>query len=124
LAKGEGAGIAMARLKTLLALVTMTLALASASGLYAHAADPEIVITIKDRHFVPNDVPFPAGQKVKLVVKNEDATTSEFESVDFHREKVVQSGGEITVFIGPLDPGTYEFFDDFHPETRGHLVVK
>jgi hypothetical protein len=31
---------------------------------------------------------------------------------------------EIAVFVGPLDPGSYEFFDDFHLETRGHLVVK
>jgi hypothetical protein len=49
---------------------------------------------------------------------------SEFESTDFHREKVVPPGGEISVFVGPLDAGTYEFFDDFHPEDRGHLVVK
>jgi Cupredoxin-like domain len=36
----------------------------------------------------------------------------------------VTSGQEITVFIAPLDPGSYEFFDDFHPQTRGHLVAK
>lgn len=88
------------------------------------AAEPEIAISIKGRHFVPDVVTAPAGQKLKLVVKNEDATTSEFESIDFHREKVVQPGHEITVYVGPLDAGTYEFFDDFHPESRGRLVVK
>ncbi len=98
--------------------------LALALMLPAGAAEPEILITIKDHHFVPAEVPAPAGQKIKLIVKNEDATISEFESVEFHREKVVQAGHEITVFVGPLDPGSYEFFDDFHPETRGHLVVK
>jgi hypothetical protein len=90
----------------------------------AHAADQEIVITIKDRHFVPDIVPAPAGQKIKLIVKNEDPMPSEFESVEFHREKVVPSGKEITVFVGPLEAGSYEFFDDFHPDSRGHLVVK
>ncbi len=90
----------------------------------AYAADPDIVITIKDRQFVPSEVPFPAGVKIKLIVRNLDKTTSEFESVDFHREKVVQAGGEIEVYVGPLDPGSYEFFDDFHPDTRGHLIVK
>ena len=65
-----------------------------------------------------------AGQKLKLIVRNRDATMSEFESSDFHREKVVAPGGEISVFVGPLDAGSYEFFDDFHPEDRGHLVVK
>ncbi len=88
------------------------------------SADDSVVIAIKDHQFVPNNVAIPAGRKVKLLVRNQDKTTSEFESTEFHREKVVQPGGEITVFVGPLSPGSYEFFDDFHPETRGHLVVK
>lgn len=90
----------------------------------ALADDAGVVIAIKDHHFVPETVEIPAGTKVKLIVRNQDQTTSEFESVDFHREKVVQPGSEITVFVGPLDPGSYEFFDDFHPDTRGHLIVK
>jgi hypothetical protein len=90
----------------------------------ARADDGDIVIVIKGGRFIPNEVPVPAGQKVKLIVRNQDTTTSEFESNDFHREKVVQPGGEITVFVGPLDAGNYEFFDDFHPEDRGHLIVK
>ena len=88
------------------------------------ADDQEIVIRIKDRHFVPDIVPAAAGQKIKLIVKNEDTMPSEFESVEFHREKVVPSGKEITVFVGPLEAGSYEFFDDFHPDSRGHLLVK
>jgi len=88
----------------------------------AFADDP--VLAIKDHQFVPPELEIPAGTKVKLIVRNNDPTTSEFESTELHREKVVQSGHEIVVFIGPLDPGRYEFFDDFHPETRGHIVVK
>lgn len=98
--------------------------LALASGSRAYAADTEIAISIKDHRFVPDNIAAPAGQKLKFVIKNEGKTAAEFESVDFHREKVVQGGHEITVFVGPLDAGSYEFFDDFHPETRGHLVVK
>ena len=94
------------------------------TGLAARADDDDVVITIKDGKFVPRDVQIPANQKVRLLVRNQDAMPSEFESSDFHREKIVQAGSEITVFVGPLDPGTYEFFDDFHPEDRGHLVVK
>jgi hypothetical protein len=90
----------------------------------AVADDGDIVIIIKGGKFEPSEVPAPAGKKLKIIVRNQDATASEFESSDFHREKVVQPGGEITVFVGPLDPGSYEFFDDFHPEDRGHLVVK
>jgi plastocyanin len=86
--------------------------------------DPSFSIVLKDNQFLPGEVQIPAGTKVKLVVRNENTTPSEFESTQFHREKVVAPGQEITVFVGPLDPGSYEFFDDFHPATRGHLVVK
>jgi plastocyanin len=88
------------------------------------ADDPSFPIVLKNNQFVPSEVQIPAGVKVKLVVRNENSTASEFESTEFHREKVVPPGQEITVFVGPLDPGSYEFFDDFHPQTRGHLVVK
>ncbi len=88
------------------------------------AEDAEIVVRIKDRQFEPKEISAPAHQRFKIVVRNEGTWPAEFESIEFHREKVVQPGKEIAVFVGPLDPGTFEFFDDFHPESRGHLVVK
>jgi hypothetical protein len=90
----------------------------------ALAEDPVVTISLKDHQFVPAEVPVPAGVKVKLLVKNEQQVTAEFESNSLHREKIVNAGGEITVFVGPLDPGSYEFFDDFHNATRGHLIAK
>jgi heme/copper-type cytochrome/quinol oxidase subunit 2 len=90
----------------------------------ARADDAGTVILIKDGKFVPADVSVPANTKVKLIVRNQDSSMSEFESVELHREKTVAPGREITVFVGPLDAGSYEFFDDFHPQNRGHLVAK
>jgi len=90
----------------------------------AFADDPVVTITLKDHQFVPSEVPVPAGVKVQLLVKNEQPTAAEFESHSLHREKIVTAGGEITVLVGPLNPGSYEFFDDFHNATRGHLVAK
>jgi cupredoxin-like protein len=90
----------------------------------ALADDPSFPIALKNNQFVPSEIGIPAGVKVKLVVRNDNPTPSEFESTQLHREKVVIPGEEIIVFVGPLDPGSYEFFDDFHPQTRGHLVVK
>jgi len=98
--------------------------LAVIASVPALADVPSFAITLKDHQFVPSEVQIPAGVKVKLVVRNDNPTTSEFESTQFHREKVVTPGQEIIVFVGPLDPGRYEFFDDFHPQTRGHLIVK
>jgi hypothetical protein len=90
----------------------------------AFAADPQIVISIKDHKFVPSDVPTPAGVKVELVIKNEQTVNAEFESTVLHREKIVTAGGQISIFVGPLDPGIYEFFDDFNRATTGRLIVK
>jgi len=95
-----------------------------AAAMPALADDPVVTITLKDHQFVPAEVPVPAGVRVQLLVKNEQDVTAEFESNSLHREKIVTAGGQITVFVGPLDPGGYEFFDDFHNATRGHLVAK
>lgn len=85
---------------------------------------PQIAIALRDHQFVPAEVPAPAGVKIELLVHNEQTMTAEFESNSLHREKVVTPGATISVFVGPLDPGSYEFFDDFHNTTRGHLVVR
>jgi plastocyanin len=105
-------------------IVVFAASIALAAGSLARADDPGIVIAIKDGKFVPSEVSIPAGTKVKLIVRNQDKSMSEFESSEFHREKTVGPGKEISVFVGPLDAGRYEFFDDFHPQNRGHLVVK
>jgi Cupredoxin-like domain len=37
----------------------------------------------------------------------------------------VVGGGKISVFVGPLKPGTYAFFDDYHPDTaKGTMIAK
>ncbi len=66
----------------------------------------------------------PAGERLQIVVKNEDKTPAEFESHDLRVEKIVTPGGKITVTVGPLKPGTYKFFDEYHPDTaQGTLTV-
>jgi plastocyanin len=90
----------------------------------AFAQDPAIALAIRDHQFVPAEVAVPAGVKAELAVRNEQTTPAEFESTSLHREKVITAGGTISVYIGPLSPGRYEFFDDFHPSTRGFIVVK
>ncbi len=101
---------------------TAFLVLAYSASVLAQGAP--VTIVLRDHQFIPSEVPIPAGVQVQLLVRNEQNTTAEFESTSLHREKVVPAGGQITVFVGPLSPGSYEFFDDFHGETRGHLVAK
>jgi plastocyanin len=104
--------------------LVLTVSFLAVAAMRAVAADPQVPISIRDHQFVPSEVPVPPGVKVELVIKNEQAVSAEFESTVLHREKIVRAGGTITVFVGPLDPGTYEFFDDFNRATRGRLVVK
>ena len=86
---------------------------------------PSYTLTIKDHKFDPAELEIPKGTKIKLVVKNLDPTPEEFESRDLKREKVVAGNGEITVSIGPLQPGRYAFYGEFNEKTaQGAIVVK
>ncbi|MGE5271734.1 MAG: cupredoxin domain-containing protein [Thiohalocapsa sp.] len=99
--------------------------LAGLPTLPARAADPvAAALTIRDHQYVPAEVTVPAGVKVELTIRNEQAVPAEFESTSLHREKVIPPGAAASVFIGPLQPGRYEFFDDFHPATRGIVVAQ
>lgn len=104
-----------------LAFVALLGLAASPSAL---AQQAPVTIVLRHHQFMPSEVPVPAGVQVQLLIRNEQNTTAEFESSSLHREKIVPAGGQITVFVGPLSPGSYEFFDDFHGETRGHLIAK
>jgi hypothetical protein len=57
-------------------------------------------------------------------VRKPDAAARKFESVSLRVEKVIASGSAGVVNARALAPGRYEFFDDFHPEARGTLVVE
>src|SRR2546423_12933436 len=94
----------------------LALALVLATGTGAGAQEPAYTLIIKDHQFQPTEIEIPAGQKIALTVKNNDTTPEEFESTELRREKVVAGGAEITVHIGPLEPGKYGFFGDLHPK--------
>lgn len=83
----------------------------------------DYMLTLKSNQFSPKELVIPAGQKVKITIKNQDTTPAEFESYDLNREKIVSANGEIIVLIGPLEPGSYAFFDDFHRDTTKGIVV-
>ena len=91
----------------------------------ASAQDNTFVITIKDHKFHPAEVLVPAGKKVKLLVKNEDRTPEEFESYSLNREKIIGGGKQAIIYVGPLKPGKYKFFGEFHEKTaQGVLIAK
>lgn len=105
-------------------LASLLLAAAVAVPGATRAEVPEYHLLLQDNKFEPATLKVPANTQFKVLVTNKNAAPSEFESSDFNREKIVLPNSTITVFVGPLKPGTYKFFDDFHQATTGTLVVE
>lgn len=83
-----------------------------------------VTVSVKNHRFQPAEIHAPAKVPIELHVKNLDPTPMEFESVSLRVEKVVTGNGQGTIRLRPLEPGRYNFFDDFHQETNGVLVVR
>lgn len=86
---------------------------------------PRFELTAKNGRFTPETIKVPAGKKFRLIVSNEGPGPEEFESHELNREKVIPAGRKAQIIIGPLKPGSYSFFGEFHPETaKGQIVAK
>jgi len=81
-------------------------------------------IIIKNHQFIPQQLNVPAGQKIKVTVINQDSTAEEFESFDLDREQVVEGNKQIIVFIGPLSPGKYGYWADYHKSSKGVIYAQ
>jgi hypothetical protein len=88
-----------------------------------HAAEPEILLVIREHRFEPAELKVPANQRIKLVVHNQDKKAEEFESHALNREKVVPAGAKVTIFIGPLKPGRYPFVGEYNEATAKGVVI-
>jgi Cupredoxin-like domain len=89
----------------------------------AHAEVPEALLVIKNHRFEPVELKVQAGQRVKLMVHNQDATPEEFESHGLNREKMVPAGAKVAIYIGPLKPGRYEFHGEYNEATAKGVVI-
>ena len=86
-------------------------------------ADDMVTIVIKEHRFDPAEVKIPANKRVTLLVDNQDATSEEFESGEMKVEKIVGGRKQIKVMVGPLKPGRYPFFGEFHEATAQGAVI-
>lgn len=83
-----------------------------------------VELSIADNGFSPATLQIPAGQRVELKIHNTRSFPSEFESYSLNSEKVIPGGTTLSLWVGPLKPGTYKFFDDFNPGAKkGKIVV-
>lgn len=89
------------------------LSLLTSAGV-SHADDPVFVIAFNDGAIEPAEIVVPAGVRFKLELHNTGTSPVEFESIVLRKEKVLGPGASSFIVIRRLDPGEYEFFDDFH----------
>ncbi|MGA9852248.1 MAG: cupredoxin domain-containing protein [Gammaproteobacteria bacterium] len=104
-----------------LASVAFIGALAVSTATFAEI--PTVELMIQNRVFTVQELKLPADTKIKLVVHNQDSIPAEFESYDLSREVVVPGHNSVIIYIGPLSPGRYNFFNDFNHAAQGWVVV-
>ena len=84
---------------------------------------PTFEVIAKEGRLFPERLEVPAGQRVKLVVKNQGKGPIEFENLDMRVEKVLAPGGTSFVVLPKMKPGEYEFIDEFHMEFGKMKVI-
>ena len=105
------------------AIIFASLAFFALSATPSRAADDFSQLRFARGSVEPATLTIPANTPIKLQVTNANDSAIEFESFELHRERVVQPGQTITVYIPALAPGTYPFFDDFsHGAVKGEIV--
>ena len=86
-------------------------------------ADQLVTLVIQNHTFSPSTFEVPAGERFRIQLTSHDESVDEFESYDMKFEKIIVPGNTVTVFAGPLHPGTYTFFDDYHPDQAKGTVT-
>jgi len=99
--------------------VVASLMLASSLAL----ADQDVALVIENHHFQPAELRVPAGQRIRIVVDNRDASPEEFESKKLRAEKVIPGKSKGIVMVGPLKPGSYPFFGEFNEKTAQGVLI-
>ena len=110
---------AMTRFAASLSLL-LAVVLFSAAG---PAQAQQLTITIKDHKFAPAELKVPANKRLTVTVVNDDSTPEEFESHEMKVEKIIPGKTKAVVRIGPLKPGRYPFFGEFHEKTAQGAVI-
>jgi len=109
------------RHKVKLVISYMLLVMASYSAL---AQRQEFNIILKSHLFYPAEMTIPSNKKIKLIIDNQDDSVEEFDSFSLNREKVLFPKQKSVIYIGPLSPGRYAFFGEYHPSSaRGMIIV-
>lgn len=102
-------------------LVSLLLALVAAA---AAAETPVFTIIGKGGKLIPATLKIPAGQRVKLIFKNQGPGPEEFEITEMRIEKVLAEGAESFAVLPPRKHGDrIRLFGEFHPGTAECMIT-
>ena len=74
--------------------------------------------------FAPSTLTIPANRKIKLTIANNDLIAIDFTSAALDSDIPIRPQSEAYIYLGPLAPGRYAFFDALHRATSpGTLIV-
>jgi hypothetical protein len=91
----------------------------------AHAQQATgLTVTYANGKFQPSALHAPANTPLALTVKNLEPKSMEFESASLRVETVIEAKSEGVIKLRPLQPGKYEFYDDFGGKGDGVLTVQ
>ena len=96
---------------------------AAPAAAWAEDEGPTFKIVFKGGAVEPKRLEVPAKTRFRLEISNDDDAPVEFESVELHKEKVLAPHSHTVMVIRTLDPGEYDFFDDFHPGAAAAVLV-
>lgn len=80
-------------------------------------------IEFSDGKVEPLRLEVPAHKTIEIELVNKGEGPAEFESKQLRKEKVLAPGAITTLVLRGLDPGEYDFFDDFHPDAPPAVLV-
>ena len=84
---------------------------------------PSFTLEFHDGKVLPLRAAVPANTRFTLELRNTGDTPAEFESTELRKEKVLSPNSTSILVFRTLDPGEYEFFDDFHPDAPKAVIV-
>lgn len=118
-----GRGRCAARPAHLFALFAWGVFILVGSAATGRADDPVFRIEFNDGKVTPQRLEVPANTRFKLELHNVGKTPAEFESRELRKEKVLGPGASSFIVIRRLDPGEYDFFDDFHLDAPPAVLI-
>ncbi len=83
----------------------------------------EARLTLTSQGFQPPILQLSGRHKTRLHLINQTKTAAEFESSDLSREVIVPGGHEVILYLPPLPPGRYRYFNDFHSNSSGEIRI-